>query len=117
MKRMTFLFVVLLLAVWAMPMTGWAAESLGKIGENVAGNMPGLAKMVLYGSFLVGLIFGVTGLIKFKGYQRSQEGLGPAIVCVVIGAVLLSIGTFLASGSMTIFGADETSKAASALGL
>lgn len=117
MKRMTFLFVVLLLAVWAMPMTGWAAESLGKLAENAAGDMPGMAKMVQRASFLAGLVFGVVGVLKFRAASRSQEGYWGAALYFICAIFLSGIVPLIGGGSATIFGSDESSKAVNALGL
>lgn len=91
------------------------AEKLGDIGENIAGELGGLAKMFELGGYFVGVVFIVLSLITFANARQEGTGLGVPLMFFVAGVLLLSMGAWISTGSETVFGTNEASKALDAL--
>lgn len=88
-----------------------AAVAFGEIGENVAENAKGVASGIIMGGNAAGVGMGVWGCVDMykAGRNQGQATYGGGITKILIGAILLGLGGALSSGSMTMFGSDQTS--------
>lgn len=96
-----------------------AQGGIGQIGDNIAGNMPGIARAVQMGGFAGGLTFVVAGIKEFHDAQKKTGNAtygGGAMKCAA-GALMLGVGGWVTSASETIFGTDESSSGMDGLGL
>lgn len=99
-------------AAWLFaPEIAQAAVAFGDMGQNVAENAKGVARGVQFVGYAGGLTMAVLGVVdmykasKGNGQHTYQAG----IVKVLAGGLALGIGSFLGSGSATLFGSDQTS--------
>jgi hypothetical protein len=93
------------------------AQGLGELGQNVTGNISGVAKAILVGGFALGLYLVISGLMEFYNANRKPNCTfgGGAVKCV-IGACLLAVQAIIASFSSTIFGGNKSDAGLGALG-
>jgi hypothetical protein len=93
------------------------AQGLGELGQNVTGNISGVAKAILVGGFALGLYLVITGLVEFYNANRKPNCTfgGGAVKCVV-GACLLAVQAIIASFSTTLFGGNQSEKGLGTLG-
>lgn len=87
-----------------------AAIAFGDVGLNVAENSKGVAKGITMAGYAGGAGMGVWGCVEMykAGKRQGESTYGGGIMKVIVGALVLGIGEFLGSGSMTLFGADQT---------
>lgn len=87
-----------------------AAIGFGDIGMNVSENSKGVAKGITMAGYAGGAFMGVWGCVEMykAGKRQGESTYGGGIMKVIVGALVLGIGEFLGSGSMTLFGADQT---------
>jgi hypothetical protein len=106
-------------AVTAVSLKGGAAfaQGLGELGQNVTGNISGVAKAIMVGGFALGLYLVISGLMEFYNANRKPNCTfgGGAVKCVV-GACLLAVQAIIASFSSTLFGGNESDSGLGALG-
>jgi hypothetical protein len=94
-----------------------AAQGLGEVGENIASNIPGLAKAALWGGMFVGVVFFVMGLIEIPKVNKGQGTWGDVAKKCFVGAALLGASALIGRFSGTMFGSNESSGGLSDLGL
>ncbi|MDR1080971.1 MAG: hypothetical protein LBQ79_08415 [Deltaproteobacteria bacterium] len=94
-----------------------SAQGLGELGQNVTGNISGVAKAILVGGFALGLYLVISGLMEFYNANRKPNNTfgGGAVKCVV-GASLLAVQAIIASFSTTLFGGNQSDKGLGTLG-
>jgi hypothetical protein len=93
------------------------AQGLGELGQNVTGNISGVAKAILVGGFALGLYLVITGLVEFYNANRKPNcSFGGGALKCVIGASLLAVQAVIASFSSTLFGGNESGSGLGTLG-
>ncbi|MGL4208169.1 MAG: hypothetical protein ACRCTY_02150 [Candidatus Adiutrix sp.] len=86
-----------------------AQGGLGDIGENIAGNMSGVAKGIQYAAFAGGVMSTVMGINDFRNVSSQKATVGQAVTKIAVGTAFLGLGAFISMSSSTIFGGDESS--------
>lgn len=112
MNPWRLLFCFCLLAFIAMnPDFAWANVGFGQMGENVKTNALGVAQGIMYTGFAAGVGMAVWGCFDLygAGTGRSNASYGKGFGKILVGALLLGLGAFIASGSTTFFGSDQSS--------
>ena len=95
-------FALLLLAfVFICPQMG-LAEDFADMGENIEEQSEGLAGAAQMIFYLVGFVLAGAGLIMFAVGQDKKI----ALVCLIVGFALLSLGFVISMGSSSLFGSD-----------
>lgn len=90
-----------------IPSIVFADQTVGDLGENIADSGTGVAKGIMTIGFVGGLGFVIFGVFSLRAaFEQRQPKLGPSLQ-IVLGFILLGIGTFIAMGSTTIFGNNE----------
>ena len=85
--------------------------SLGKVGENVAGQMSGLTKGILYSFATAGVLLVGFGTMKWQTSRNNQEDTPKeAIKATAIGSVLLAIPIIITLVNVSFFGSDASAK-------
>jgi hypothetical protein len=94
-----------------------SAQGLGELGQNVSGNVSGIAKAILVGGFCFGLYLVISGLVEFyhSGKKPNCTFGGAATKCAV-GACLLAAQAIITSFSTTLFGGDKSATGWGTLG-
>lgn len=115
-NKLTIAAILMLIAsaIWINPAL---AASIGSISQNAATDLINVGKLIEVGAYIGGLGFVVTGLFKFITLS-NQPGSpkGPAIICIVVGVLLLGVGVFISAISGT-FGSDGASTGLGKLGI
>jgi acetylornithine/succinyldiaminopimelate/putrescine aminotransferase len=90
---------------------------LGELGQNVSGNISGIAKAILVGGFCFGVYLVISGLVEFYNSNKKPNCTfgGAAIKCSV-GVCLLAAQAIASSFSTTLFGGDKSATGWGTLG-
>jgi hypothetical protein len=116
-NKLTIVAALMLIAsaIWSNP--ALAAGSIGSMLQNAATDLISGGKLIEVVAYVGGLGFVVVGLFKFITLS-NQPGTpkGPAIICIVVGALLLGVGVFTSAISGT-FGSDGASTGLGKLGI
>jgi preprotein translocase subunit SecG len=95
----------------------FAAGGFGAVGENIGSQSKGMATGIKQMGFLIGVLFVVIGLVIFANLKKTNTQAVVPIGMLTVGVCLLALTTFISTGSETLFGSDETTKAQSSLSL
>jgi hypothetical protein len=85
-----------------------AVQGLGKIGENISQNLPGLAKLLFFCGLIFGLYLIISGFMELYGSSRRQGSVASGIFKCALGACLLALETMVGAFSATIFGGSAS---------
>jgi len=91
-----------LICFFLLPKVGIAAEDFADMGENIEEQSKGLAGAAQMIFYLIGFVLVGAGLVMLAVSQDRKM----ALICVIIGFVLLSLGFFISMGSGSLFGSD-----------
>lgn len=106
LKRATSILMTLSL----LAMTGAAFSStsatIGTIASNITSTFSSVAKLITAGSYIAGLAFALTAVMKFKAHKDNpnQVPIGTPIGLTFIAAALLFMPSILSVSGYTIFG-------------
>nr|WP_258956729.1 type IV secretion protein IcmD [Legionella sainthelensi] len=80
--------------------------TLGQMASQITNSFEQLAKLITAGSYIAGLGFSISAIMKFKQHKDNptQIPIGTPIALVFISAVLLFLPSFLGVVSSTMFG-------------
>jgi intracellular multiplication protein IcmD len=91
--------------------TGYAgavtsAPSIGSIATTIVGSFSGIAKLVTAGSYIAGMGFALSSILKFKQHKDNptQIPIGTPIALLFIAAALIFLPTIFGAANATIFG-------------
>ena len=81
-------------------------QTVGSMASNITSSFTNLAKLVTGGSYVVGLAFAVTAIMKFKQHKDNptQIPIGTPVALVFIAAALLFLPSILNVAGATMFG-------------
>lgn len=88
---------------------GDAAEGgLSTIAENVTTNLGSIATLISAASYIVGIGFALSGMVKFKAHRDNptQVPLSAPIVLLFVGIGLVFLPSIINSAGTTLFGGD-----------
>lgn len=104
----------ILLAVGLFSLAGLAfasgdALTLGGIADNIRKNLSALVNLVYGVAGFVGILFLLTGIVKFKAHRDNptQVPMTAPIVLVVIGSALIFLPTLAGIAGESIFGSNK----------
>jgi len=101
--RILFAFVsICVMFVFICPEVGLAAKDFADMGQNLEEQSQGLAGAAQMIFYFLGFILVGVGLVMIAVSSDRKM----ALICVVIGFVLLSLGFFISMGSSSLFGSD-----------
>lgn len=101
-------------AVVAMALPGEAFAGAGGIdglGEQLETQIGSLTDLVGAAAFVVGLVFGASGLMKFKQHSENPQGtpLSHAMTRLIVAGALIALPAVLGTSVGTLFtGAQQT---------
>ena len=86
-------------------------QSLSSIADNVRKNLAAVVNLIYGISFLAGIAFFLTGLVKFKAHKDNptQVPLSAPIVLIAISACLMFLPSLMNVAGQTVFGGSQTS--------
>lgn len=87
------------------------APSIGQLATNVTGSFAGVAKLITAGSYIAGMGFALSSILKFKQHKDNpqQITIGAPIALLFIGAALIFLPTIFGAANQTIFGGSGSS--------
>lgn len=82
------------------------ATTIGGMASSIYGSFTQLAKLITAGSYLAGLAFAISAIMKFKQHKDNptQIPIGTPIALVFIAAALLFLPSILGVAGQTMFG-------------
>lgn len=95
-----------LIATGSLFAAGSTNLTVGTMASNITNSFTSLAKLVTGGSYVVGLAFAVTAIMKFKQHKDNptQIPIGTPVALVFIAAALLFLPSILNVAGATMFG-------------
>ena len=98
------------LEVIAHATSGTAAAGIGKMANQVTGNLGNIAKLITAGAYVAGFGFVVAGIVKFKAHKDNpqQVHISLAIVLVFVGAALIFVPSVFKTTGATMFSGAPT---------
>ena len=90
-----------------------ASQTIGTMASAIYGTFRQVTKLITAGSYLAGLAFSISAIMKFKQHKDNptQIPIGTPISLVFIAAGLLFLPSILAVSGYTMFGASGGSVA------
>lgn len=87
----------------ANPFSG--GPSLGTAASNITGNFADVARLITAASYIAGLGFALSSLLKFKQHKDNpqQIPIGTPIALLFIGAALVFLPTIIGVANQTLF--------------
>jgi intracellular multiplication protein IcmD len=97
-----------LLLLICLPLSTFAAESLGDVAANVTASLSNIAKLISAASYVAGVGFALMGLLKFKAHkdQPQQVPLSQPIVLIAIAAGLIYMPSVIKMAGATMWGGN-----------
>lgn len=88
-----------------------AAQSLGGVASSITGSFNSVTKLITAGSYLAGLGFSISAIMKFKQHKDNptQITVGTPIALLFIAAALLFLPSVLNVAGETLFGGGSVS--------
>ncbi len=112
LNRMTKVMSLLLGAIFCFSLgsaTAYAAAAsgVGGVAAQIITNLPGLARLITSGSYVIGMALVVASIVKFKAHKDNptQIPIGTPIALLFVGAALLFVPTVFLTAGRTLFGA------------
>lgn len=97
----------LLLAVFA---PSAMAQSIGAIADRASGSIGGVTRLAESVAYMVGFLFGIGALVKFKAHRDNpqQTPISTPIVLLFVAVGLIALPAVLSSGQETLWANPET---------
>lgn len=98
------------LAVFAGDTLAANTQTLGSMASTITGSFSNLAKLITAGSYVAGLGFSISAIMKFKQHKDNpqQEPIGKPIGLTFIAAALLFLPSILGITGATMFSGGGT---------
>ena len=95
------------------------AETLGDVAANVTDSMTNVAKLITAASYVAGVGFALSGMMKFKAHKDNptQVPLSQPIVLIAIAAGLIFLPSLISTSGETVFGSSGERGSATGSGL
>ena len=86
-----------------------ATGGIAGMGDQLRDQIGSLTDLIGAASFIVGLVFGASGLLKFKQHSENPQGtpLSHAMVRLVVAGALIALPAVLGTSVGTLFGNQE----------
>ena len=86
------------------------ANGIQGMGDQLKTQIGSLTDLVGAASFIVGLVFGASGLMKFKQHSENPQGtpLSHAMVRLLVAGALIALPAVLGTSVGTLFAAGNT---------
>lgn len=83
-----------------------AVSGIGSVAAQVTSNVANVAKLITAASYVAGMAFAVSAIVKFKAHKENptQIPIGTPIALLFVGAALIFIPTVFKVGGSTLFG-------------
>ena len=83
------------------------ANGIEGMGDQLRDQIGSLTDLIGAASFIVGLVFGASGLMKFKQHSENPQGtpLSHAMVRLLVAGALIALPAVLGTSVGTLFGA------------
>ena len=83
------------------------AQGIEGMGDQLRDQIGSLTDLIGAASFIVGLVFGASGLMKFKQHSENPQGtpLSHAMVRLLVAGALIALPAVLGTSVGTLFGA------------
>ena len=87
-----------------------AAKTVGDMASSITGSFMAVTKLITAGSYLAGLAFSISAIMKFKAHKDNptQISVGVPISLTFIAASLLFLPTILSLAGFTMFASTGT---------
>lgn len=87
-----------------------ASNGIGGMGDQLRDQIGSLTDLVGAAAFVVGLVFGASGLMKFKQHSDNPQGnpLSHAMTRLLVAGALVSLPAILGTSIGTLFGGATT---------
>ena len=104
-----------------LPEVAHANAGIAGMGNQLRDQIGSLTDLIGAASFIVGLVFGASGLMKFKQHSENPQGtpLSHAMVRLLVAGALIALPAVLGTSVGTLFGnapSSTTSSGGSNLG-
>jgi intracellular multiplication protein IcmD len=106
-----YALIAALVSVGALCYAGYAqaivaGPSIGTIATTIVDSFSGIAKLVTAGSYIAGMGFALSSILKFKQHKDNptQIPIGTPIALLFIAAALIFLPTIFGAADTTIFG-------------
>lgn len=84
------------------------AVTLGDRASAIKDELGNFGGVVNIGLVLIGLVLFGSGFLGLRHAQKSQQPVGPHLLTIIIGVVLLSTGAIISMTSETLTGSDSS---------
>lgn len=90
---------------------GTAGQTLGQVATQVTGSFSALAKLITASSYVAGMGFALSSILKFKQHKDNpqQIPIGTPIALLFIAAGLIFLPTIFHVAGQTVFGSSASS--------
>ena len=89
-----------------VPVDAHASNGIAGMGNQLRTQIGSLTDLIGAASFIVGLVFGASGLMKFKQHSENPQGtpLSHAMVRLLVAGALIALPAVLGTSVGTLFG-------------
>jgi len=96
-----------------------ASGGIAGMGLQLQQQIGSLTALIGAASFIVGLVFGASGLMKFKQHSENPQGtpISHAMVRILVAGALISLPSILGTSIGTLFGGATNTTANDGSGL
>ena len=98
-----------------VPDVAHATNGIAGMGDQLREQIGSLTDLIGAASFIVGLVFGASGLMKFKQHSENPQGtpLSHAMVRLLVAGALIALPAVLGTSVGTLFGTAPSSTTSS----
>ena len=106
MKKQLALGFAAVTAVLFVPDVAHANGGILTMGDQLRDQIGSLTDLIGAAAFIVGLVFGASGLMKFKQHSENPQGtpLSHAMVRLLVAGALIALPAVLGTSVGTLFG-------------
>ncbi len=110
-----FKFFLFFLGIISSSLVFAATSGIGDIAARISENLDDIVKLIGGAAYLAGIVFSVSGIIKFKAHKDApqQVPVSSGIVLLAVGTCLLFLPSLLDTAGDSLFGSSGTSQGAS----
>ncbi|HCI46326.1 MAG TPA: hypothetical protein DFI00_03435 [Rhodospirillaceae bacterium] len=105
MKKTNLFGIALAVSMVALPSLAHASNGIAGMGDQLRTQIGSLTDLIGAASFIVGLVFGASGLMKFKQHSENPQGtpLSHAMVRLLVAGALIALPAVLGTSVGTLF--------------
>ena len=110
MKKTNLFGIALAVSMVALPSLAYASNGIAGMGDQLRDQIGSLTDLIGAASFIVGLVFGASGLMKFKQHSENPQGtpLSHAMVRLLVAGALIALPAVLGTSVGTLFASGNT---------